>query len=65
MVKRLKATNEEKSRSKKVRDEIPPVNEQLDAIWDTLDQMEKPLPKVGRDMLARIDAVKQKYPKKS
>lgn len=44
--------------AEKRREEYPPIEDQLDAIWKHLATMPNPPP-----MLAQIQAIKSKYPK--
>lgn len=47
----------------KRRDEYPDIGDQLDAIWKAFGQMSPAdVPEPAREMLARVLAVKEKYP---
>jgi hypothetical protein len=48
--------------AKRERD-YPSVGDQLDAIWKALEPGKANLPKEARDMVERVQGVKQKFPK--
>ena len=43
--------------------EYPPIGDQIDALWKALEPNKAKLPKEARDMMERVQGVKQKFPK--
>lgn len=59
---KVKKSREDVSYKEKRAKEYPPIGDQLDAIWEELEQREL-LAKAADDILKAILSVKQKYPK--